>query len=64
MIFKNINAIFSLCFYFFDVFFKFLLYSVCIIKFYFSFSAFLIVLNVLVQQVDMTEMEVSVKIQQ
>ena len=64
MIFKNINAIFFLCFYFFDVFFKFLLYSVCIIKFYFSFSAFLIVLNVLVQQVDMTEMEVSVKIQQ
>ena len=55
---------FSSVFIFFDVFFKFLLYSVCITKFYFSFSAFLIVLNVLVQQLDMTEMEVSVKIQQ
>ena len=31
---------------------------------YFGFSAFWIVLNVLVQQVNMTEMEVSVKIEQ
>ena len=63
MVFKNINAIFSLCFYFFDLFFEFLPDSVCIIKCYFGFSAFWIALNVLVQQVNVTELEVSIKIE-
>ena len=59
MIFKNINAVFS-HFYFLD-FFEFLPYSVCIIKWcYFGFSAFWIVLNVLVQEVNVTEVEVFV----
>ena len=65
MIFKNINVVFPLCFYFFDLFFfEFLLYSVCIIKCYFGFSAFWIVLNVSAQQANVTEVEVSVEIEQ
>ena len=33
MIFKNINTVFNLCFYFiFYLFLEFILYSVCIIK--------------------------------
>ena len=64
MVFKNINVVFSFCFYFLYLFFELLSYSVCIIKYYFGFSAFWIVLNVLVHQVNVTEMEVSLEIEQ
>ena len=80
MVFKNINVVFSLCFYFFDFFFQvsalsfYLFYiffflvsyvfSMHYLMCYFSFSCFLIVLNVLVHQVNVTEVEGSVEIEQ
>ena len=70
MIFQNISAVFSLCFYifiylFFDLFFQVFAvlsmhYWIC----YFGFSAFWIVLNILIQQVNVTEVEVSFKVEQ
>ena len=58
MIFKNINADFPSVFIFLIFFFGF-----CRIQCYFDFSAFWIVANVLVQQVNVTEKEVSVEIE-
>ena len=66
IVFKNINSVFSLWFYFFIVFFFrvsvvfSMQYEMC----YFGFAAFWIVLNVLVEQVDVTEVEVFLEIKQ
>ena len=66
MIFKNINAVFPSVFIFFYFFFQVsavftMHYSIC----YFGlFQSFGIVLNVLVQQVNVAEVEVSVEIKQ
>ena len=65
MVFKNISVVFSFCFYFFDlVFSSFCRIQYALLNVLFWFSAFRIVLNVLVQQVNVTEVEVSVKIEQ
>ena len=63
MIFKNINAVFPSAFIFLIFFFL----SFCRIRFALLnvlFRFFWIVLNVLVQQVNVTEVEVSVEIEQ
>ena len=65
MIFKNINTVFPLCFYFFDLFF---FSSFCCIRYVLLnvISVFQLseVLNVFAQQANVIEVEVSVEIEQ
>ena len=65
IIFKNINSVFPSGFIFLLFFFRVCVvfsmqYKMC----YFGFAAFWIVLNVLVQQVNVTEVEVFLEIKQ
>ena len=69
MIFKNINTVFSLCVCVFLGVFFYLFFRVSAVfsmryNVLFRFFSFWIVLNVLVQQVNLTEVEVSVETEQ